>query len=1086
MKNFLLKNALRSLLFYRKDYVNQVIIIALLAAIVTGSLLTGSSVRDSLKKNSSERLGNTGFLVSSGLRFFDSSVSERLTADYQIMTTPLLETYGYCQNFATGSTSLNISIYGISGDFFRFNGIDDVEIAMGTVAVNDRMADHLGVKEGDEIIIRFREADPIPANAPFAPSGNGDGSKVMKISKILGAEKSGNFSLGISQVVPQNLFINLQDLQQEGVSSIRVNRLLVAGGNEQTGSSIYDKIGTILTPSDIGLSIRKSPVTGESEIISDRVFIDSSIVNRILNIIPGGYPVITYLANNLISGSKETPYSFVSGLPSSQETDIADNEIIISRWLADDLGTQPGNEITLKWYHTVGNLLEERERSFMISDIYENESPLSDPTLMPEFPGISGSTSCSSWDAGIPILMDKIRDKDEDYWNKYKGSPKAFVNYKTGKSLWGNNFGPATAVRFHAGIDNDYILKELKGKLDPSDAGFTVKNVRISGEEAASQGVDFSTLFLSLGFFIILSCIILLSFSVSLFFESKKEQVRTYFALGFRNGKIAGLLFLETVLISVAGASAGVFLGYGVNIMIIHALNSVWTGAVQTDTISPALSIFPIITGFILTLIISLLLSGVKLRLYLNKLAEGREKGFKFHSSRFNFILLIIISVFAVILTSLTFAMQNPSVALSFSGGTLLFASLILILRQYYIRRSSRFSGGINGLYRLSRRFYVFNPSQAVAPVIFIAAGIFAIIITSSNRQGLTDEMLRNEGGTGGYLFWSESALPVSENLNTPEGRAEFGLNEEDLSGLEILQALRLAGDDASCLNLNHIKAPPLLGLDPSSLIRRGSFSFATAIDASGTADPWSLLNMNIDDNIIYGIADQTVLKWGLKINVGDTLVFMAENGKPLKIILCAGLKSSVFQGHLLIGEKNFRNFFPSIAGSTVYLFDSDQKDADSLRDLLSNRFSNYGLSVETAAVKLASFFVVTNTYLNVFTILGILGLILGVAGLGFMLIRNYEQRRREFALMMATGYSSLQLRRYILVDQVIILVWGIITGTLSALVATLPSMQGGGEMSLSPVIVMVASIFVTGMVILIVSVSRVSRTNLLIQLRKD
>lgn len=1086
MKNNLFSHAIRSLLFYRRDYINQIIIISLLAAIITGSLFTGDSVRESLKNSSSEKLGNTDILVSTGLRFFDTSVSDRLSSDYDLKTTALLETDGYCQNFATGATALNISIYGISGGFFEFHGIRDTEIAPGTVAINTRMAGHLGVSEGDDIIIRFREADPIPVNAPFAPSDDGGGSRVMKVSRILDPAHAGNFSLGISQIVPQNLFINISDLQNDDTSIQRVNRLLAVATDDMTESSVYNILKEILVPSDIGLSVRISQVTGESEIVSDRVFIDSAVVSSIISNTRGGYPLITYLANSMKTGDQETPYSFVSGLPLVPEIDLDDNEIIISKWLADDLGAKQGSELTLTWYHPAGSFLEERSKMFVVSMITENEKRFSDPSLMPEFPGISGSTSCSSWDAGIPILMDKIRDKDEDYWDIHKGTPKAFVNYETGEKLWGNNFGPATAIRFPQQTDEALILNALKGKLEPADAGFTVQNIRRSGTEAATQGVDFSTLFLSLGFFIILSCIILLSFSVSMFFESKQQQVRSYFALGFRNGKIASLLFLETAVISVLGAAAGVLLGYGVNLLIIQALNSVWTGAVQTNTISADFKIIPVIIGFISTVLIAQILVSVRLSLYLKRLASKGEKGFKFHSPRTNFILLAFISVPAIIATVISLFAENLSVALSFSAGTLLFISLILVLRQYYLGSGRKAKAGRPGPYMLSRRFYSFYPSQSVTPVIFIAAGIFAIIITSANRQGLTDEMLLNSGGTGGYLFWAESAIPVKENLNTAEGRKEFGLDDQALSKLEILQGIRLDGDDASCLNLNHIKAPPVLGLDPSLLIERGSFSFAAAIDTYDDINPWSLLEKTISDNIIYGIADQTVLQWGLKISTGDTLIFRSETGRPLKIVICAGLKSSVFQGHLIISERHFRNYFPSVAGSTVFLIDGDTDDPEQLKNLLSDRFMNYGLSVENAGDKLSSFFVVTNTYLNVFTILGIMGLILGVAGLGFMLIRNFEQRRKEFALMMATGYSSSQLKRFILTDQVIILIWGIVTGTFSAIVATLPSLQSSDEMSLKLVFIMIVLIFSAGMTILFISVEKVKRSNLLLQLRKD
>jgi putative ABC transport system permease protein len=1086
MKNYLLKTIGRSFLYNRKDYINQIIIISLLAAIITGSLLTGASVRESLKKSSNEKLGNTFILASTGLRFFDSSISDRLSEKYHIKTTSLLQTDGYCQNFATGSTSLNINIYGINKDFFKFHGIDSLELQPGTVAINSGMARHLGVIEGDELVIRFRETDPIPANAPFSPSEEGNNSRVLKISKILGPEQAGNFSLGINQVVPQNLFINMIDLKQERDSVFLVNRMLVADKEGLSEHSLTNILKETIVPSDIGLSIRKSKITGESEIISDRVFIDSSIVGSIIDNLPCGYPVITYLANSLKTEDLETPYSFVSSLPLNGEIVLNNDEIIINKWLAQDIKARTGSELTLRWYHPAGNKLEEQEKKFVVKEIVEIEGSYSDPTLMPEFPGISGRTSCSSWDAGIPILMSKIRDKDEAYWNIYKGTPKAFVNYETGRKLWGNIFGPATAVRFPVEINKALILNALKDKIDPSTAGFTIRNLKKSGEEAANQGVDFSTLFLSLGFFIILSCIILLSFSVSLFFESKKEQVRTYYSIGFRNSIISRLLFLETALISLTGALTGIFLGYGINLVIVQALNSVWYGAVQTNTITPYFNLIPIITGFFATILITQIMVIMKLRTFLRRLAQKGEKGFELHSPRRNFILLIITSISAVSAIVFSLFVKETSIVLSFSAGILLFGSFVLAMRQFYLGGFRIDQVTLKGLYGFSRRFYSFNPSQSVAPVIFIAAGIFAIIITGSNRQDLTEEMFLNKGGTGGYLFWAETAIPVKKNLNSTDGRKEFGLNDPEFANLEILQGLRLAGDDASCLNLNHIKAPPVLGLDPSSLVNRGSFSFASYIDAAEDNNPWLLLDDIIDENIIYGIADQTVLKWGMKISVGDTLIFRSENGKPLKVVLCGGLESSVFQGHLIISEKNFRIFFPSVPGSSVFLIDSNNQNANQLKDILSNRFSNYGLSIETAADKLASFFVVTNTYLNVFTILGIFGLILGVTGLGFILIRNYNQRRKEFALMLATGYSSSRIKNYILTDQIIILIWGIITGTASALVATLPSLQSGDKISFKLLIIMVFSVFSTGIGILLISVRKVQRTNLVLQLRKD
>jgi ABC-type antimicrobial peptide transport system permease subunit len=60
---------------------------------------------------------------------------------------------------------------------------------------------------------------------------------------------------------------------------------------------------------------------------------------------------------------------------------------------------------------------------------------------------------------------------------------------------------------------------------------------------------------------------------------------------------------------------------------------------------------------------------------------------------------------------------------------------------------------------------------------------------------------------------------------------------------------------------------------------------------------------------------------------------------------------------------------------------------------------------VASAAERLQSFNEVENTYLDVFTLLGGLGVILGVAGLGILLLRNVRDRKGEIATCLAIGF---------------------------------------------------------------------------------
>ena len=79
--------------------------------------------------------------------------------------------------------------------------------------------------------------------------------------------------------------------------------------------------------------------------------------------------------------------------------------------------------------------------NFIINDIIPTSGNVDYRSLMPPFPGVSEAGSCRDWDTGIPIDLDRIRDKDEEYWNKYRGTPKAFLTENTGSRLWKNKFG---------------------------------------------------------------------------------------------------------------------------------------------------------------------------------------------------------------------------------------------------------------------------------------------------------------------------------------------------------------------------------------------------------------------------------------------------------------------------------------------------------------------------------------------------------------------------------------------------------------------------------------------------------------------
>jgi putative ABC transport system permease protein len=1082
------KLVFQSIRFYHRQVLYQILIIALLSAVIAGSLLTGRSVKASLKRSASERLGNTGIMISSGIRYFDADLATRIRDSIKIGCTGILEINGYSQNLKSQKGAFDTHIYAVNKDFFKFQGSDSVRIDPGEVAINRRLADYLEVKAGDDIVIKFRDISDIPANSPFAPARENGKSVVMRIGTILRPSDCADFSLSISQIMPMNIFMNLDDIQSDEGKRLRINRLIVDRAGSYSLTDLNRILKNILLPADIGLSFRRIPATGETELISDRVFIDEGIIRIIQNSISSSAPVITYLGNSFKSGSGSTPYSFISALPSSIYPEIVSGDnIIISRWMAEDLNIAEGSPLEVFFYSPDSlNHLIEHSHKFIVNKITDRSGIWSDSLLMPDFPGISASKSCSEWDAGVPIKLNEIRSKDEDYWQRYRGTPKAFINYEKGKELWGNNFGPSTAIRFPSSLSIDEVKSGLRGVLDPGQTGFSITDISKDADKAATEGIDFGTLFLSLGFFLIIASLVLLSFAVSSYLDSKRGHLNTLFALGFKNGWIVRLIFTEVAYIGLIGCLAGAFTGYFVNIIITAALNSVWTGAVQTNTLSAIFSISPILTGFSITILTVLVIMLIKTKRFIRSFYQKKSGIRKIASHRENRLILLISFVITISLYIFSVLSKEHIIALYFVSGAFLLITFILFWRQFFTGQIKLSSGEINSRMGLSHRYYSFNPSKAVTPVLFIAAGIFAVFITGANRMDNNDKRIKRSDGTGGYQLWCESSIPIKEDLNLKRGRKVFGLDSDSLSALSFVQIVRSSGNDASCLNLNHITSPPLLGVDPVDFINKNAFSFSRTLGKADIKNPWQYLDIPVQRNTIYGIADQTVLDWGLKLKPGDTLILRAENGQPLNIIIAAGLKSSVFQGYVLIGKENFTKNYPSVSGSSVLLTDGDPLQIGSYKSILNDRFENYGMNIENTTVRLASFNKVTNTYLSVFGIFGAFGMITGVAGLGFVLLRNYNQRKKEFALMMAVGFSFNRIKGIILSEQILILFAGVSSGVLSAIVATLPSIKGSHDIPWLFLIFMILSILLTGLTVLFISVRSITADSLSVSLKKD
>jgi len=327
------------------------------------------------------------------------------------------------------------------------------------------------------------------------------------------------------------------------------------------------------------------------------------------------------------------------------------------------------------------------------------------------------------------------------------------------------------------------------------------------------------------------------------------------------------------------------------------------------------------------------------------------------------------------------------------------------------------------------------NRRRSFTIVILFALGTFIVVATGSNRKDMTSGANNRLSGTGGYDFFAESTIPVLHDLNEQNVAREYGLEGE----YSFIQFRKGDGDDASCLNLNRISKPAILGVDPGSL--EGRFSFVTNTRELDENNPWSSLDKSLEGGVIPAIADQTAIQWGLGRKVGDTLFYTNSTGDTLMLKLIGGLAPSIFQGNVIISNQHFLENFPSSSGSLVFLIETTTESDTLAEEDLFRAFRDYGWLMTRATDRLAEFYSVENTYLSIFLMLGILSLIIGTIGLGILLARSIMERKSEIGLLQALGYKQKGIYRIVFTEYSILLLTGIIIGFVSAIISTLPSL---------------------------------------------
>ncbi|MGE0760702.1 MAG: ABC transporter permease, partial [Pirellulaceae bacterium] len=613
----------RSLVFHRRMHLAVALGVAAATAVLTGALLVGDSVRGSLRSLTLERLGRIDEVILQD-RFFREQLVDELQssaefpARYAQAEPAILFPHATIERRTDGGTlrGSSVLVLGCSAGFWDLDesGVRPEPMpGENEVVLNATLAEELRARVGDTVTLRLPQSNEVPADSPLASKNDRvRGVPGLRVVAIVPASGLGQFSLQPSQRPPANAFVAIATLQaaldeEHGINAVFLSR---REGHDAPADGLPDWLQPQLQDFGVAVThVRRGPGPPTApdpvsidyySVTTDRMVFSPATADVIAGVVRpwGGQPLLTYLANSIRAVGTSTPSTQAShGIPYSMVTaidpgeqfplvdpsgarigPIADDEIVLNAWAAQDLGGQPGGTIAVDYFEPETAHGQAVERTAQLrwkavaaltrparpyrprrpAEYDQPLTPANDPDLTPTVEGVTDQDTIADWDAPFPFDYDRVREADDEYWETYRTTPKAFVSYATGVRLWGSRFGQVTSFRVPAGGRS---LEELESSLarelarHAAEVGFQWIPIRERQLAASAGTTPFDVLFLSLSFFVIAAALLMVSLLFRLGIDMRASEVGTLLALGLPRRQVRGLCLREGCVVAAGGAA---------------------------------------------------------------------------------------------------------------------------------------------------------------------------------------------------------------------------------------------------------------------------------------------------------------------------------------------------------------------------------------------------------------------------------------------------------------------------------------------------------------------------------------------------
>ncbi|HEY7428190.1 MAG TPA: FtsX-like permease family protein [Gemmataceae bacterium] len=1143
---------LRNLLFHWRGNLAVFLGVIVGTAVLTGALLVGDSLHGSLRDLTLRRLGWVEEALTAP-RFFRQSLADDLFASGaagRIAPAILLQATVVVRHKETIVHQVRgVTVLGVDERFWPSQSAPWSNAGQDggdSVYLNSVLARSLEVSVGDRVSLRLQKPSAIPREALL---GQRDENAVidewtLPVGKVLNTdEPADSFSLRPEMEAPRTVFLPLSLLQERLGLAGRCNALLAGDVN----SPLAEPLRANLQLADWGLVLktqRRGYLSLESRQLLLEPFVADAAVEAAKVTHLRTAPTLVYLANTIAADGKEIPYSVVAALDPElapplgpflpqDVKQLADDEIVLADWKESPLPKTKGEKVTLSFFPpTHQGDWREHSATFRVVGSIPLQGIAADPDLTPAVPGITDKLKIDDWVPPFPTFeingrkpfdLRRVKSRDEQYWNDYHTTPKAYVNLSIGQRLWGSRFGRLTSVRMAAAKGDDLadrgrmFEEKMLERLDPTKGGLVFNAVKQQALEASAKGSDFSWLFLGFSCFLIVASLLLVGLLFRLNIDRRAEEIGLLLAVGYRLTAVRRLLLGEGCVLAGAGAVVGACLAMLYAQSLLQLLAALWPDKTLQSFLRPHFTPLFLAAGAgasflvsVLTIVWAVFSLG---RVAPSALLAGQvpDEGAKLGRRRRRGSWWIAGASIVGALGLLAFSgrvQDHEMRAMTFfgSGSLLLIACLAALSGWMRSTRHRTVEGhGLWSIARLGIRNAARHPGRSLLTAGLLASAAFLLVAVEAFRRRV-DAHEAVMQANGGFDLVAETDLPLFRDLNTKEGQDEIQdklerIYQDEASdpataqhrakeAVALLEKTKVvafrvhAGDDASCLNLYQPLRPRLLGV-PADFIEHNwnGFRFAatTARTEAERSNPWTLLLPQEDEVPAFG--EKNTVEWMLKSKLGGRITLPPDH----QLRLDGLLSDSVFQSSLLVSEPNFLRTYPGHEGYNLFLIRSPEGREDEVRRVLELAYGDRGFQATPTADRLNQYLAVENTYLSTFQALGGLGLILGSLGLAVVLLRGVWERRGELALLRALGFRRATLGFLVLAENAFLLLVGLLAGTASALVAVSPHLLSGtGAIPWAHLLVLLAGVVLVGLTAGALATISTLRAPLILALRRE